>query len=273
MTDHAETSLTSSPLMSRAGKRLLRVLDLFSGLNGWGDPFRDTGHEVFSIDNDRRFDADAYLDIGDVAAVLDVVPWQPDVILASPPCNSFSTGSMGKMWTYGSHPSPKRTDRYPDGHPIAVEGMRLVLATLRIIAVLRPTYWVIENPRGRLRSLDLLAGIERHTVWYCRLGLDRAKPTDLWGVFPEGTALPPACHNRRPGHGPGCACRDHVAAPRGSRTGTQGGVSTAEAGRIPRQLADRFRVALEHETIRHGHIEAAVHATRTPSEAVASVLR
>jgi len=217
----------------------LRVLDLFSGLNGWGDPFRDAGHEVFAIDFDDKFTADAYLDIGDVGAVVDAVPWQPDVIFASPPCNSFSTGSMGKMWQHGSHPAPKRSERYPDGHPIAVEGMRLVLATSRIIAVLRPRYWVIENPRGRLRSLDLLAGIPRSTVWYCRLGLDRAKPTDLWGVFPPGLVLPSACKNGNP---------DHIAAPRGSRTGTQGGVSTAEAGRIPRQLAERFRVALERET-------------------------
>ncbi len=102
--------------------------------------------------------------------------------------------------------------------------------------MLQPTYWVIENPRGRLRRLDLLAGIPRRTVWYCRLGLDRAKPTDLWGVFPPGLELPPGCHNGNP---------DHIAAPRGSRTGTQGGVSTEEAGRIPRQLAERFRVALE----------------------------
>ena len=166
--------------------RPLRVLDLFSGLNGWGDPFREAGHEVFAIDVDSRFDADAYLDIGDVAAVLEAIPWRPDVVFASPPCNSFSTGSMGKMWQHGSHPSPKRSERHPDGHPIAIEGMRLVLATVRIIAVLRPDYWVIENPRGRLRSLDLLAGVPRRTVWYCRLGLDRAKPTDLWGRFPEG---------------------------------------------------------------------------------------
>jgi hypothetical protein len=176
------------------------------------------------VDLARGFSADAHLDIGDVAAVLGVVPWRPDVLFASPPCNSFSTGSMGKMWQLGAHPSPKRSERYPDGHPIAIEGMRLVLATLRLIAVLRPTYWVIENPRGRLRSLDLLAGIPSREVWYCRLGLDRAKPTDLWSVFPPGLELPPGCHNGHP---------DHVRAPRGSRTGTQGGVSTAEAGRIP----------------------------------------
>ena len=111
-----------------------------------------------------------------------------------------------------------------------------MLATLRLIAVLRPSYRVIENPRGRLRSLDLLAEVPRKTVWYCRLGLDRAKPTDLWGGFPPGLELPPPCHN---------GIADHVAAPRGSRTGTQRGVSTAEAGRIPRELAERVRVALE----------------------------
>lgn len=155
--------------------RQLHVLDLF-GLNGWGDRFREAGHEVFSIDIDRRFSADAHLDIGGVAAVPDAMPWRPDVIFASPPCNSLSTGSMGKMWQHGSHPAPMRSERHPDGHPIAIEGMRVVLATLRIIAVLQPTCWVIENPRGRLRSLDLLAGIPRRTVWYCRLGLDRAKP-------------------------------------------------------------------------------------------------
>ena len=68
----------------------LRSLDPFSGLNGWGDPFREAGHEVFAIELVERFTTDAYLDVGDVAAVLDAVPWQPDIIFASPPCNSFT---------------------------------------------------------------------------------------------------------------------------------------------------------------------------------------
>jgi hypothetical protein len=72
--------LAAGPSMDRP----LRVLDLFSSLNGRGDPFREAGHEVFAVDVDRKFSADAYLDIGDVAAVLDAAPWQPDVIFASP---------------------------------------------------------------------------------------------------------------------------------------------------------------------------------------------
>ena len=245
----------------------LRVLDLFSGLNGWGDPFREAGHEVFAIDIDRRFSADAYLDIGDVAAVLEAVPWRPDVIFASPPCNSFSTGSMGKMWQHGSHPAPKRSERYPDGHPIAVEGMRLVLATLRIIAVLQPTYWVIENPRGRLRSLDLLAGIPRRTVWYCRLGLDRAKPTDLWGVFPPGLELPPECHNGQPRPHRRSAWQPDRDAGRGQHRGGRAHPAAA-GGAVPGGAGAGPRPTRQGRAAR-----GLTHPTDLPVGAVASVLR
>jgi hypothetical protein len=48
------------------------------------------------------------------------------------------------------------------------------------------------------------------------------KPTDLWGKFPASLTLHPMCHN-------GDSC--HVAAPRGSQTGTQGRKSIAKAVR------------------------------------------
>jgi site-specific DNA-cytosine methylase len=83
--------------------RPLRVFDLFSGLNSRGDPFREAGHEVFAIDIDQRFDADAYLDIGDVAAVLETVPWRPDLIFASPPCRSFSM-MQASAWRHDNEP-------------------------------------------------------------------------------------------------------------------------------------------------------------------------
>jgi hypothetical protein len=104
-------------------------------------------------------------------------------------------------------------------HPHAVEGRRLVLATLRAIAVLRPAYWVIENPRARLRTLDLRGGIPRVTVTQCRYGTDRQTMTGLAGVLPPSLRLDPPFRN-------GDAC--HVPAPRGSRTGTQDGLSGAQ---------------------------------------------
>jgi site-specific DNA-cytosine methylase len=140
-------------------KRDVRVLDLFSGARGWTAPFEPTDHSTFSIDIDSSFKADAHLDIGDVATVLHAVPWRPDYIFASPPCNSFSTMTMGRMWTHDGEPK----------HRLAVEGRRLVLATLRIVSVLQPRFgWVIENPRARLRTLDLLQGVPVTTISQCQ---------------------------------------------------------------------------------------------------------
>ena len=213
---------------------VLRVLDLFSGLRGWTAAFEAFGHHTFSIDNDRRFMADAYLDIGDTDAVMRALPWRPDVILASPPCTSFSTMTMGRMWTPEGEPK----------HPAAVEGRRLVLATIRLIAALEPTWWVIENPRARLRTLGLMDGFDRRTVTYCRLGETRMKPTDLWIGGRDADAwqcleLPPMCHNGDP---------DPVAAPRGSVTGTQGGIDPVVSAKIPLELSRRVMAAIHEKT-------------------------
>ena len=203
---------------------MVKVLDLFSGLRGWSQPWMDAGHQTFTIDWEESFQADAHLDIGDTQRVLDALPWWPDVVLASPPCNSFSTMSMGRMWTPEGEPK----------HHIAVEGRRLVLATLRLLTILQPTFWVVENPRARLRTLELMAGIPRVTVTYCQYGEARMKPTDLWGRFPAGWRPRPACRNGDP-------C--HVAAPRGSTTGTQG-THKADAGKIPYQLSQELMEAM-----------------------------
>lgn len=203
------------------------VLDLFSGTGGWSEAFKQGGEDVFRIDYDKQFEADAYLDIGETSQVLDVVPWTPDVILASPPCNSFSRMSMGKMWEYGKTPIPK--------HPNAQEGMRLVLATVRLIALYAPRWFAIENPRGRLQTLDLLDGFERTEIWQCRFGKKVAKPTTIWTNVPvDWTGR--KCHN---GNG------DHIAAPAGSRTGTQG-MDKISSAAIPFQLSE-----LVYNTIKH----------------------
>jgi hypothetical protein len=170
------------------------------------------------------------MDIGDVAAVLQAMPWRPDYIFASPPCNSFSTMTMGRMWTHGGEPK----------HQLAIEGRRLVLATLRTVSVLHPRLgWVIENPRARLRTLDLLQGIPVQTISQCQYGTERQKMTDLFGVLPPSLKLKARCKNGMP-------C--HVPAPRGSTTGTQG-MDSVTAATIPYTLADAFRVALEADVL------------------------
>lgn len=214
---------------------ILRVVDLFSGLNGWSEAFRERGHQIFAIDNDHRFTADAYIDIGDTGAVVECVSrvWggkMPDVVLASPPCTAFTTMTMGRNWLYDNEPKTES----------AKEGRRLVLSTIRLMAIWNPDWWVIENPRARLRTLGLLDGMERRQVSYCRLGEARMKPTDLWlggcqNAW-EYLTLPEMCHNGN---------RDHIPAPRGSRTGTQGGVDGITSAKIPIALSRLVADAVE----------------------------
>jgi len=203
----------------------MRVLDLFAGLRGWSAPFADRGHEVFSIDLDPRFDVSLHADIESMTPA--DLPWRPDIILASPPCEKFSVMAFGANWLPGYVPRPQ-----------AVEAIRLVQATLDLIADLAPAFWVMENPVGLLRKMPMMASWDHRTVWYCRYGERRAKPTDLWGAFPPSFVTRPTCHNGNP---------DHNAAPRGSRTGTQGFGTYADRSKIPAELALDVCLAAERD--------------------------
>ncbi len=195
----------------------MKVLDLFSGLGGWSQPAIDASDQVFRIELDARMPADLHADVRDVTAA--DLPWRPDLILASPPCEGFSVMNIGKNWHHDGTP---KTDRAR----LAVE---LVAATLRIVDEAAPTYWVMENPRDKLRVLPVVAGLERRTVTYCHYGEARMKPTDLWSDrWPPSLALYPPCRNGDP-------C--HVRAPRGSTTGTQGFGDYWQKSLVPYPLA------------------------------------
>jgi hypothetical protein len=179
----------------------MKVVDLFCGLKGWSRPFLDRGHEVWTTDIDPSFEPDLAANIFDITS--HDLPWKPDIILASPPCEAFSTMVMGRNWTHEGEPKTEKAEL----------ARNIVLKTYRLIRRIDPLFFVIENPRARLRTLGYLDRLERRTVLYCRLGEPVAKPTDLWGGFPISLRLPEMCKNGNP---------DHIAAPRGSRTGTQG---------------------------------------------------
>ena len=194
--------------MPRRGESL-RVLDLFSGLEGWSGPWRDLGHEVYRVEIDPKFPAEHR----DILEPFEL-PWKPDVVLASPPCTSFSMMSVGKHWTKDNQPKSIT----------AAMGIRLVRTTIELISRLKPKWYVIENPRAKLRTFDEMKPFNRLTVTYCQYGEKRMKPTDLWTNVPLEAK---ACKN-------GASC--HVAAPRGSRTGTQGTEKHLSA-KIPKALS------------------------------------
>jgi len=207
----------------------MKMLDLFAGLEGWSEPWREAGHEVFSVDYDPSFDVDLHADIFELKPW--DLPWVPDVVLASPPCETFSVASIGHHWTGGHRVYEPKTEE-------ARKGKELVAATWTLIAgllALGAQHYVIENPRGVLRKLGIIPH-DPVTVWYCHYGEDRGKPTDLWHNIGQWTASP-VCHNQRPEHPEDCCCRDHVGARRGARTGTQGIQTYADRSKIPYALS------------------------------------
>lgn len=201
---------------------MVKALDLFAGLEGWSQSFKDRGHDIFSVDYSTDFNVSLHKDIRDLK--VDDLPWKPDIILASPPCEKFSVLTVGRNWNLDNTPKNEKVQ----------EAVDIVLAALKFIEDVNPKYWIMENPRGKLRKLDFMAPYHRETVTYCQYGLNFMKPTDLWGVFPESLTLRNMCKNGSP-------C--HERAPRGSRNSTQGTDATVIKKFTGGMIADMVKLS------------------------------
>ena len=123
----------------------MRVLDLFSGLGGFSEAFVLAGDEVVRVENnpllsevpgttmqcvfDMRDRLQQYQDEGQPIR-------QCDVILAGVPCQDFSLAYSAKR------PTAQRTGEEFEPNMDCLE------ATLDIIRIVKPRYWIIENVHG-----------------------------------------------------------------------------------------------------------------------------
>jgi hypothetical protein len=154
----------------------------------------------------------------------------PDVMWCSPSCTKFSVASIGRNWI-------KDGDNVIAKNEEAENAKKIVIHTLKLIKELKPKIWFIENPRGMLRKMPFMQNLPRNTVTYCQYGDKRMKPTDIWSNYIDINFKPP-CHN-------GDSC--HEAAPRGSKTGTQGLKNAKERGVIPSQLCEYICLKCEEK--------------------------
>jgi len=204
----------------------MNVLELFAGSRSIGKEAEKLNMQVFSSDIEQFGGIDYVEDI--LKFDYTKVPFIPDVVWASPPCQGFSVAAIGKNWNFDNTP---KTDS-------ARLGMKLAQKTIEIIEYYKSKnpnlVWFIENPRGKLRKMDFMQNFIRHTVSYCQYGDQRMKPTDIWT---NSTTWKPRkmCKN-------GDKC--HIAAPRGSKTGTQGLKGDYERSKLPPELCKEILLRL-----------------------------
>lgn len=206
----------------------MNTVELFSGTKSFSKVAELLGHRTLTIDNDDDLVPDICIDVLEENP-LNYLTKRIDVLWASPPCQGFSVASIGKMWNRDNTPK----------HPTAVKGLELLEKTIEVIQQTQPKYWFIENPRGKMRKMDILKDFRRVTVTYCQYGDTRMKPTDIWTNLESWKPKPP-CKN-------GMNC--HVSAPRGSRTpgSTQGTKGAKGRGRIPPALFYEIFEAIKNE--------------------------
>lgn len=128
------------------------ILDLCAGSGAWSEPYRQAGYLVWRIDlpDDVR-----------------TIRWRPMLVhgvLAAPPCTVFA--GSGARW-------PRTPEQI-------TEGLGIVDACLRAVAIYRPAWWALENPVGTLRRW---LGPPTMRFDPCDYGDPYTKRTLLWGSF------------------------------------------------------------------------------------------
>jgi len=211
-----------------------RVLDLFAGLGGFSQAFVASDRwDVTTVEIEPEFEPDI------VADVFELRPSdfdrEFDVVLASPPCTQFAT--IRNVTAGGD-------SAWVDGQPgtdAAADALALVHHTVGLIRGLAPAYWVLENPRGMLRTHWRPP---EASVWYCQYGHETAKPTDLWGDHPPMRYR--TCHygNDACGHVRTESYKEHGGGS-DNRQGLLTETDAAERAKVPAALSTAIRDACE----------------------------
>jgi hypothetical protein len=134
-------------------------VDLCSGEGGTSEAFVKAGWFVVRIDIMRKFKPTIIADVCHLPLKENL---EPDVLLASPPCQHFSLACCQ---------FPRKGIQ---------EALHIVGACFEAVTFLKPKKWLIENPRARLRHL---IGKPKQTIRYSDYDMDypTQKPTDIWG--------------------------------------------------------------------------------------------
>ncbi len=132
------------------------ILSLCDFTGNWSRPYENAGYHVIRVD----------LQDGQDVRLLRHIAEPIHGILAAPPCTHFSRAGACHWET--------------KGETALIEGLAVVDACLRTVAIYHPAWWVLENPIGRLK--DYL-GPPKWKFDPYMFGDPYTKRTWLWGHF------------------------------------------------------------------------------------------
>jgi site-specific DNA-cytosine methylase len=158
------------------------MLELFKGTGSIGKVAKKN-FNIVSLDFEEKYKPDIQTDIlkWDYKKFYNETGFIPDLIWASPPCNTFSVLAypFKERDTQTAEPISER----------AKLGTKILYKTLTIINFFKKInpdlLYIIENPRGMMRMDKRMKRLPyMTTTYYCLYGDKRRKPTDFWSNFP-----------------------------------------------------------------------------------------
>lgn len=157
------------------------IVSLFDYTGQWSQPYREAGYTVLQMDIKHG-----------QCIFEDVLPWAVECmvdhgtkihgLLAACPCTEFA--NSGARWWDSKVGKPSiYQGKDVEFEDVLEEAVFMVLCTLEVKELLTPDWWVIENPRGRIRKMVPEIGEARLVFqpwWY---GDPYTKETFLYGDF------------------------------------------------------------------------------------------
>lgn len=143
------------------------VIDLCSGTGAWSAPFRAQGFDVVQIDTRNGPMDDVRVLQHDAMGMLGRSHSTVYGVLAAPPCTEFAIS--GARWWASKHPA------------LLADAVEIVRACLHIVQEVKPRWWALENPKGRIQRVVPELGAPSFYFHPWEYGDFHMKLTYIWG--------------------------------------------------------------------------------------------
>ncbi len=149
----------------------MRTLELCSGTGSFSKVAKEMGYDTTTVDKERKFKPDICCDIKyfDPTSFINKI----DILWMSPPCTEFSLSKSTQ-------------------HRDFDKGLELVNRCVELMNIIKPKWFIFENPVGFLNKLEVLNCFPQYKVSYCKYGFDYRKNTHIWTNIPFE---PMFCHH------------------------------------------------------------------------------